>query len=187
MPNSPIFAVLDVGSNSVRLLVGQGPRGVQFHCIPKKSPPACFPAWRAVCSPPLPFAAPPRPSPSWRTKPAPWAPPRWRASAPAPCGTAATGMRSSPWARHAGVELRVLSGEEEAGLAYAGAAPQGRRGVVDIGGGSTELLAGKDGAPLAAYSARMGAVRLAEALGGDLRPGPCWTVPARPWPPPGPP
>ncbi len=48
----------------------------------------------------------------------------------------------------AGVEVRVLSGEEEAHLAFAGATatlrdpPRGSIGVVDIGGGSSELVVG---------------------------------------------
>lgn len=47
-----------------------------------------------------------------------------------------------------GVAVEVLSGEEEAGLAFAGAtqtlpsAPEGLVGVVDVGGGSSELVAG---------------------------------------------
>ena len=52
-------------------------------------------------------------------------------------------------ARAAGVEVEVLSGEEEAALAFAGAVamlaeppPDGLLGVVDVGGGSSELVAG---------------------------------------------
>jgi exopolyphosphatase/guanosine-5'-triphosphate,3'-diphosphate pyrophosphatase len=47
-----------------------------------------------------------------------------------------------------GATLEILSGEEEARLAFAGAVgmladpPQGRIGVVDVGGGSTELVVG---------------------------------------------
>jgi exopolyphosphatase/guanosine-5'-triphosphate,3'-diphosphate pyrophosphatase len=47
-----------------------------------------------------------------------------------------------------GIELDILSGEDEARLAFAGAigmlasAPPGRLGVVDVGGGSTELVVG---------------------------------------------
>ena len=50
--------------------------------------------------------------------------------------------------RAAGVEVDVLSGEEEAGLAFAGALatfdepPAGLIGVVDVGGGSSELVTG---------------------------------------------
>jgi exopolyphosphatase/guanosine-5'-triphosphate,3'-diphosphate pyrophosphatase len=49
----------------------------------------------------------------------------------------------------AGLELRVLTGEEEARLAFVGAigtleaAPDGQLGVVDVGGGSSELVVGR--------------------------------------------
>ena len=59
-----------------------------------------------------------------------------------------------------GVEMRVLSGEEEAEMAYAGVNQPGRVGIVDIGGGSTEILAGADGRVMGGGSAQMGAVRL---------------------------
>ncbi len=66
-----------------------------------------------------------------------------------------------------GVWPEVLTGEEEAALSYDGAvrnlrAPlTGRVLVVDIGGGSTELILGA-GAPEAAYSMDVGSVRLHE-------------------------
>jgi exopolyphosphatase/guanosine-5'-triphosphate,3'-diphosphate pyrophosphatase len=51
--------------------------------------------------------------------------------------------------RTAGVEVEVLSAEEEAALAFAGAvatldepAPDGLLGVIDVGGGSSELVTG---------------------------------------------
>ena len=69
-----------------------------------------------------------------------------------------------------GVTVRVMSGEEEARLAYLGAAPGGSAGVIDIGGGSTEFMTGRDGRVLAASSAQMGAVRLKELSGGDTDP-----------------
>lgn len=59
-----------------------------------------------------------------------------------------------------GVEMRVLSGDEEAEMAYAGVGADGRIGIVDIGGGSTEILTGADGKVLGGGSAQMGAVRL---------------------------
>ena len=66
---------------------------------------------------------------------------------------------------HAGSELQVLSGEEEASLSFLGAtrhldAP-GPFLVIDIGGGSTEFVVGED-APKAAVSTQMGSVRLTE-------------------------
>lgn len=66
---------------------------------------------------------------------------------------------------HAGSELEVLSGEEEAGLSFLGATrgldAAGPFLVLDIGGGSTEFVVGTD-APDAAISVQMGSVRLTE-------------------------
>src|SRR5262245_15630450 len=49
-------------------------------------------------------------------------------------------------ARRYGIEVEVLSGEEEARLTYAGArvfaGPTGRLAVVDLGGGSLEMASG---------------------------------------------
>lgn len=66
-----------------------------------------------------------------------------------------------------GVQVEVLSGQEEAQLAYGGCAPSGRCGVIDIGGGSTEALCVQDGQVRFAASAQMGAVRLMQRMNGD--------------------
>ncbi|AWB88454.1 Ppx/GppA phosphatase family protein [Homoserinimonas hongtaonis] len=66
-----------------------------------------------------------------------------------------------------GIEPEVISGTEEAQLSFLGAAsvlpasPGEQRLVVDLGGGSTELVLG-DTAPTAAYSMDVGCVRLTE-------------------------
>ena len=59
-----------------------------------------------------------------------------------------------------GLSLRVISGEEEARLAFRAAAGEGRRLVMDIGGGSTEFTVGERGLVEWAGSAQMGASRL---------------------------
>ena len=69
-----------------------------------------------------------------------------------------------------GLRVKIISGVEEAQLAYAGAAPDGKCGVIDIGGGSTELIIGENGQMLRAHSAQLGAVRLMNELGGRLNP-----------------
>ncbi|HXF73610.1 MAG TPA: DUF501 domain-containing protein, partial [Actinomycetota bacterium] len=66
---------------------------------------------------------------------------------------------------HAGAPLEVVSGEREAALSFLGAtwrleAPAPFL-VLDIGGGSTELVLGRD-RPLASASVRIGSVRLTE-------------------------
>ena len=98
----------------------------------------------------------------------------------------------------AGLELEVCTGEEEAALSFLGAAGEGYCGVVDIGGGSTEVVMGTDYDIRCAFSCQMGAVRLSsrlpitshsdleqvEALAGDileqaLREHPTLTLPER--------
>jgi len=67
-----------------------------------------------------------------------------------------------------GVELEVISGDEEAALSFAGAASVlPSRGeeltlVVDLGGGSTEFVLGNDDGVQAARSVDVGCVRLTE-------------------------
>lgn len=66
-----------------------------------------------------------------------------------------------------GVEAEVIPGEEEARLSYAGALsalPEVARPVLvmDIGGGSTELVPGSDVGPMRAVSLDIGSVRLRE-------------------------
>lgn len=59
-----------------------------------------------------------------------------------------------------GLPLRIISGEEEARLAFLAAAGKARRLVMDIGGGSTEFTLGENGIAEFATSAQMGASRL---------------------------
>jgi exopolyphosphatase / guanosine-5'-triphosphate,3'-diphosphate pyrophosphatase len=66
-----------------------------------------------------------------------------------------------------GVDAEVVTGDEEAALSFTGATRElagrdpGPYLVVDIGGGSTELVLG-DGAPVAARSVDVGCVRITE-------------------------
>ena len=66
-----------------------------------------------------------------------------------------------------GIEVEVVPGDEEAELSFRGAVstlpelPPGRRLVVDIGGGSTELVLGQD-VPTHRISLDIGSVRLTE-------------------------
>ncbi|CAK9190513.1 unnamed protein product [Sphagnum troendelagicum] len=71
----------------------------------------------------------------------------------------------------AGVEIEVLSGQEEACLIYQGvlqALPVYDKTalIVDIGGGSTEFVLGKAGKPLYATSLKLGHIRLSEQFLG---------------------
>eukprot|EP00271_Cylindrocystis_brebissonii_P013819 TRINITY_DN3413_c0_g1_i6.p1 TRINITY_DN3413_c0_g1~~TRINITY_DN3413_c0_g1_i6.p1 ORF type:complete len:758 (-),score=121.71 TRINITY_DN3413_c0_g1_i6:752-3025(-) len=70
-----------------------------------------------------------------------------------------------------GVDVEVLSGREEACLIYAGvlqALPVFSKTVltVDIGGGSTEFVLGREGEPLFATSLKLGHIRLTERFVG---------------------
>ena len=60
-----------------------------------------------------------------------------------------------------GLTLQVCSGEEEAALSFYGATDGGDSGVIDIGGGSTEVIVGTGMNVRCAFSCQMGAVRLA--------------------------
>ncbi len=59
-----------------------------------------------------------------------------------------------------GCELQICSGDEEAELSFLGATDGGDCGVIDIGGGSTEVIAGEGSRMQGSFSCQMGAVRL---------------------------
>ena len=63
-----------------------------------------------------------------------------------------------------GVRPYVCSGEDEALHSYLGASDGGSCGVIDIGGGSTELVCGEGSTRLASFSCQLGAVRLHQTL-----------------------
>ena len=71
--------------------------------------------------------------------------------------------------RETGLELEVLSGREEARLICLGVLgeqpPQARSLVIDVGGGSTEIISACGERPVALWSVALGAVRLTELLG----------------------
>ncbi len=86
----------------------------------------------------------------------------------------AHGKRSFLARAHAalGQPIEIISGREEARLIYSGVAHHlprepGRRLVVDIGGGSTELIIGEGFAPLELESLRLGCVIMSERFFGD--------------------
>ena len=59
-----------------------------------------------------------------------------------------------------GLEMDICSGKKEAELSFVGAAHMGKCGMIDIGGGSTELAVGTDLRLEESDSLQMGAVRL---------------------------
>jgi exopolyphosphatase / guanosine-5'-triphosphate,3'-diphosphate pyrophosphatase len=76
--------------------------------------------------------------------------------------------------RDLGLKVRIISGDEEARLTWVGALrdldlPEGPLLVVDLGGGSTELVCGTRVATTTRVSLEVGSVRLTEAfLGTDV-------------------
>jgi len=72
----------------------------------------------------------------------------------------------------AGTELQIISGREEAELSFLGASAATkaeRCGVIDIGGGSTEIAIGSCKGIEASFSCQMGAVRLYQKLRLDRK------------------
>lgn len=63
--------------------------------------------------------------------------------------------------RETGLPLEICSGELEAALSFFGATDGGDSGVIDIGGGSTEIIVGDGMDVRCGFSCQMGAVRLA--------------------------
>ncbi len=66
-----------------------------------------------------------------------------------------------------GLTVDVVSGEEEAELGLIGALGQADGGVVDIGGASTEIVVKKDGVQIYKKSVNIGVVRLKDSCGRD--------------------
>ena len=63
-----------------------------------------------------------------------------------------------------GLHLEICSGNEEAALSFLGATGRGYCGVIDIGGGSTEVVCGEGENLACAFSCQMGAVRLSRRM-----------------------
>lgn len=66
--------------------------------------------------------------------------------------------------RETGLTLEICSGDTEAALSFFGATDGGDSGVIDIGGGSTEIIVGNGMDVRCGFSCQMGAVRLAGRL-----------------------
>ena len=66
--------------------------------------------------------------------------------------------------KETGLTLEICSGETEAALSFFGATDGGDSGVIDIGGGSTEVIVGTNMHVRCGFSCQMGAVRLAGML-----------------------
>ncbi len=67
-----------------------------------------------------------------------------------------------------GLQVEVIAGEEEAELGILGALGNSDGGVIDIGGASTEIVVKKGGRVLYKKSVDIGVVRLKDACGRDI-------------------
>ncbi len=65
-----------------------------------------------------------------------------------------------------GMQVRILSGDEEARYGFVGAVGKKDGGIIDIGGGSTEIIFGRDGQIEYARSFNIGCVRGLEMFDG---------------------
>lgn len=68
-----------------------------------------------------------------------------------------------------GVDVDVVSGEEEAELGYTGALCGADGGVIDVGGASTEVITVLNGNKIFSKSIDIGAVKIKDACGQDRR------------------
>ena len=66
-----------------------------------------------------------------------------------------------------GIDIDVISGEEEAGIGMVGARGGAVGGGIDVGGGSSEVIVRENGKTVDEKSLDLGAVRVTERCGGD--------------------
>ncbi len=67
-----------------------------------------------------------------------------------------------------GIDVEIVSGKEEAKLGFMGALGGRDGGIIDIGGASSEITVGKNGEIVYAVSADIGAVRLKDLCGENV-------------------
>lgn len=68
---------------------------------------------------------------------------------------------------YCGLDIDVLSGEEEALIGYSGALGGFDGGLIDVGGASSEVIVVKNGKPVYIHSLNVGAVKVKDACGQD--------------------
>ena len=172
------YAVIDVGTNSVKFHVGE--RAADGALARRSSTAPRSPASARGSTTPAGWA-PSRSggrstrSPRWPTRRAATAPRRSRPSGRRGCASRRTRrtLLDAVEAR-SGIRIEVIPGEDEARLAYlaakAGLGPRFAAGAVvvfDTGGGSSQFTFGRGGQVDERFSVNVGAVRLTERFGLD--------------------
>ncbi|MEO1015617.1 MAG: Ppx/GppA phosphatase family protein [Pseudomonadota bacterium] len=166
-------AVIDIGSNSVRLVIFEGPPRAPFAIVNEKS--LCGlgrdigPDGRLN---PAAVAAALETLRRFRKILSAYGDPPARAVATAALRGAADGADFVARAREVDLEVEIIGGAREAELAALGVVsfePRAQGVIGDMGGGSLELVAVRDGELGDAASLPIGAFSLIRASGGDMK------------------
>lgn len=159
------YAVVDIGSNSVRLLITDGQKSLlrmlEITRLAEglaKSGKLGKQAQERTCSALVRFAEVAEKEKC----------DRFFAFATEAVRSAANGDEFVNAAKKAGVDIDVVSGETEAEIGFAGAYTHGRIALVDIGGASTELAVGDENGICFGKSLPVGVVRLKDTFGEDV-------------------
>lgn len=159
------YAVIDIGSNSVRLLLWADGCSISKNVIttrlgegisfsPRLLPQAMERTVRAICE----FMGTAREFGAQKIY----------AFATAAVRSAENGNDFMQTVyQNCGIMPEILSGKEEAEIGYLGALEGRDGGIIDVGGASSEIIIGKNGKIIYAVSADVGAVRLKDVCGED--------------------
>jgi exopolyphosphatase / guanosine-5'-triphosphate,3'-diphosphate pyrophosphatase len=157
------LAVLDLGSNAVRLVLASVTPGVEFRVLRQERVQTRLAAHRRGLLPPAGIEQTLRAIKRFLADARRSNPPRVLAVATAAVRDAANADRLlAPLRREAGVEVRVLSGAEEARLGAAAVLwrrPVDRGAIIDLGGGSLQVTRVRGGRIARVASVPLGSVR----------------------------
>jgi exopolyphosphatase / guanosine-5'-triphosphate,3'-diphosphate pyrophosphatase len=157
------LAVLDLGSNAVRLVLASVTPGVEFRVLRQERVQTRLAAHRRGLLPPAGIEQTLRAIKRFLADARRSNPPRVLAVATAAVRDASNADRLlAPLRREAGVEVKVLSGAEEARLGAAAVLwrrPVDRGAIIDLGGGSLQVTRVRGGRVARVASVPLGAVR----------------------------
>jgi exopolyphosphatase/guanosine-5'-triphosphate,3'-diphosphate pyrophosphatase len=157
------LAVLDLGSNAVRLILASVTPGIEFRVLRQERVQTRLAAHRRGLLPPAGIEQTLRAIKRFLADARRSNPPRVLAVATAAVRDASNADRLlATLRREAGVEVKVLSGTEEARLGAAAVLwrrPVDRGAIIDLGGGSLQVTRVRDGRIARVASVPLGAVR----------------------------